>query len=263
MKRIIFSDLHANLFGLNKILEFARSEQIERIYCLGDIVGYHSYPSQCIQLLREHAVPTIKGNHEALLLAEIGGFDRTSIRAQHSLRQTRGLLNAEEINYLKQLPFSFSMDKQIRLVHANYDNLMQTVNSAEKAEKVFEYAVRQNIHLTFLGHTHRPGVYMTDGKLTEIISLNLSRPLTLYEDKYYIVNPGSAGESRHNLPLSFILFDDIEKTIRLEVIRLSPGEGHTLKQHNKAVFGPLSAGQKFAQSNEKLRRFYYSLQKKL
>lgn len=261
MKTIIFSDLHANILGLNKIIDFALAENIKNIYCLGDIVGYHSYPSECIRLLQEHSIPTIKGNHEALLLDEINGFDRISVRAKHSLTHTRRLLKREEINYLAQLPFSLTLKSHIHLVHANYDNLTQTINTVEKAGKVFEYMIRHNIRLTFLGHTHRPGAYMTDKITREVVPVNFRQKLSLRDDKYYIINPGSAGESRHNLPLSFILFDDEEKTIRLEVIHLSVREINTLKQHNREKFGPLNVAQKLAQAKEKLRRFYYSMQK--
>ena len=130
-----------------------------------------------------------------------------------------------------------------------------------KAGKVFEYMIRHNIRLTFLGHTHRPGAYMTDKTTWEVVPVNFRQTLSLRDDKYYIINPGSAGESRHNLPLSFILFDDEEKTIRLEVIHLSVREINTLKQHNREKFGPLNVAQKLAQAKEKLRRFYYSMQK--
>ncbi len=263
MKTIIFSDLHANLFGLNKIIDFARAGQIDRMYCLGDIVGYHSYPSECVRTLQAHSIPTIKGNHEALLLGEIDGFDKISVRAKHSLTYTRSLLKPEEISYLTQLPFSLAVNSQIHLVHANYDNLTQTVNTAEKARKVFEYTIQHHIHLTFLGHTHRPGGYMTDKTMQEVIPVTFRQPLFLRDDKYYIINPGSAGESRHNLPLSFVVFDDEEKTIRLEIIHLSAREINTLKQHNREKFGPLSATQKLAQAKEKLGHFYYAMQKKM
>ena len=262
MKTIIFSDLHANIFGLNKILEFARTEQIEHIYCLGDIVGYHSYPAECIRLLKNHAIPAIKGNHEALLLGEIGGWNRISVRANHSLTRTRRLLTAEEIRYLTRLPFSLAIDTPIHLVHANYDNLTQTVNTPEKARQVFIPAIAQDIHLTFLGHTHRPGAYMTDKAMREVIPVNLEQPLSLRDDMYYIVNPGSAGESRHNLPLSFVVYNHETRSITLEIIKLSRKEVNMLKQHNREIFGLLSLTQKMAQVKEKLRRFYYALQKK-
>ncbi len=262
MKTIIFSDLHANLFGLNKIIDFSRSEKIDRLYCLGDVVGYHSYPSQCIEILQTYKIPTIKGNHEALLLRELDGFDKISVRAGHSLTQTRNLLSPEEISYLTQLPFSLTLNSRIHLVHANYDNLTRTINTIEKAKETFQHTIPQHIFLTFLGHTHRPGAYISDETMQEIIQADLRQPLFLKEDKYYIINPGSAGESRHNLPLSFIVYDDEKRNIKLEVIYLTAAESAELRQHNHKIFGPLSVKQKTTLAKEKLRRFYYTALKR-
>src|SRR5215212_8634937 len=48
----IISDIHANLEALQAVLEDVARQQVERIVCLGDIVGYHANPAECLAVVR-------------------------------------------------------------------------------------------------------------------------------------------------------------------------------------------------------------------
>ena len=56
MKIAIISDIHSNLEALKRVLASINERQAEAVYCLGDIVGYGSYPNECIELVREKCV---------------------------------------------------------------------------------------------------------------------------------------------------------------------------------------------------------------
>ncbi len=262
MKYLIFSDLHANYFGLKRILDFAAENKIDHIYCLGDVVGYHSYARECIALLQEHSIPTLKGNHEALLLNEIGGFEKISVRARHSLSLTGNILTNDEKQYLADLPFSLSLDEQAEMVHANFNNLTQTLNTAEKVLPQFQIAKDRNLRLVFHGHTHRPGIFSANAALEQITYRDHQAPVQLKADHFYLINPGSAGESRHNLPLSFIIYNASEQRICFETFRLNKSEEKELQKHNKEIFGGFNLSRFLARQKENTRRFYYSLSKK-
>ena len=47
----ILADIHANLEALTTAMEFVRSKGIQRIICLGDIIGYGPNPRECLKLL--------------------------------------------------------------------------------------------------------------------------------------------------------------------------------------------------------------------
>jgi len=64
MHTLILSDVHANLTALDAVLEDAGP--IDRVWCLGDIVGYGPDPNECIERIR--SLPNlicVKGNHDA------------------------------------------------------------------------------------------------------------------------------------------------------------------------------------------------------
>ncbi len=65
MNRIaIFSDIHANLPALQAVLEDMDRRGLEKLYCLGDLVGYGTFPNEVIELIRERNIPTIMGNYD-------------------------------------------------------------------------------------------------------------------------------------------------------------------------------------------------------
>ncbi|GFP35375.1 protein phosphatase, partial [Candidatus Hakubella thermalkaliphila] len=59
MKYAIISDIHSNLEALEEVLREIDEGGVERILCLGDIVGYNANPNECIELVRERDVACI------------------------------------------------------------------------------------------------------------------------------------------------------------------------------------------------------------
>ena len=53
MRLAILSDIHANLEALQATLGDVSARGVNRVVCLGDIVGYNADPAPCVALLRE------------------------------------------------------------------------------------------------------------------------------------------------------------------------------------------------------------------
>jgi putative phosphoesterase len=60
----IFSDIHANLPALQAVLQDMDQRGLTDLYCLGDLVGYGTFPNEVIQIMRERQIPTIMGNYD-------------------------------------------------------------------------------------------------------------------------------------------------------------------------------------------------------
>ncbi len=52
MRMVIFSDVHSNLEALKAFLEEADVKGADRLFCLGDSIGYGPNPNECLELLR-------------------------------------------------------------------------------------------------------------------------------------------------------------------------------------------------------------------
>ena len=64
----IISDIHGNLEALVSVLGYIESVGVQRIVCLGDIVGYGPNPIECIHLLK-HRETRIIGDWDAAAIS--------------------------------------------------------------------------------------------------------------------------------------------------------------------------------------------------
>ena len=60
----VFGDIHANLPALESVLEGMDEQGFANRYCLGDLVGYGTFPNEVIELIRARRIPTIMGNYD-------------------------------------------------------------------------------------------------------------------------------------------------------------------------------------------------------
>ena len=70
MKLAIISDIHANLHALEEIWTDIEAQKPDKVYCLGDLVGYGAYPNETVEFIRARQISTLMGNYD-----EGVGFD--------------------------------------------------------------------------------------------------------------------------------------------------------------------------------------------
>jgi len=61
----LISDVHGNLPALEAVVKKIDTFKPDQWVCLGDVVGYGPFPSECIDLIRSRNIPTVMGNHDA------------------------------------------------------------------------------------------------------------------------------------------------------------------------------------------------------
>ena len=64
MRYGIISDIHSNLEALQTVINACRQQRIDRLLCVGDIVGYGASPKECINIIRKNEVECVAGNHD-------------------------------------------------------------------------------------------------------------------------------------------------------------------------------------------------------
>ncbi len=65
MKQItVFGDIHANLPALEAVLADIAARDLNDLNCLGDLVGYGTFPNEVVAAIRERGIPTIMGNYD-------------------------------------------------------------------------------------------------------------------------------------------------------------------------------------------------------
>ena len=97
---------------------------MDRIVCVGDLVGYNADPDACVELLQRRGVTSIAGNHD-LIGTGLLGFDRCSNKAMHSLKRTRRALAPATISYLRALPSHAHIGENVLLTHGGVRDVQQ------------------------------------------------------------------------------------------------------------------------------------------
>ncbi|MCB9898830.1 MAG: metallophosphoesterase family protein [Planctomycetes bacterium] len=219
----IISDIHGNLPALEAVLRDARSAGIDRVLCLGDIVGYGADPVRCLELVREVADQIIMGNHEhAVLVGPMGFNPLASAAVQWTRRQFDTSPDASDgLDFLGRLPHRID-DDELVLVHGSpsqpLDEYLFREDTLEHLPRSRDYAPKlaNSFRLIdrpcFVGHTHVPGVIPET--MTWIEPCDVPEGFDT-QGRPCLVNVGSVGQPRDGVrDASYALFDGRAVTFR-------------------------------------------------
>jgi predicted phosphodiesterase len=224
VRTAIISDIHANLEALQVVLEHIDSQSVDRIICLGDVLGYGPDPVACVDLVAERCEWALMGNHDFGVLYEPTNFN---LAAEQAAYWTRACFEAETDTSKAATRWEFLGRLRVRVgfdgflcVHGTprrpineYLFPEDALNSPVKMQQIFERVERYCL----VGHTHVPGVFTDEpdfyppDDLEGIYKLN--------DNEKAIINPGSVGQPRDLDPrASYAILDD-EKN-HIEFFRL-------------------------------------------
>ena len=201
----IISDLHSNMEALSAVLARLDREGIQRIVCLGDVVGYGPDPEHCIDLVMQRCQLTLMGNHDEALLRGAHDFNPVARQViEYNRRMLKPTLLAGSARrarwkFIEGLPVSHREGETL-MVHGSprdpvHEYIMKTdvIFVPDKIRDVF----RHFEGLCFVGHTHFPGVFTADLRFRDPSQFDY-----VYEWKgeRAIVNVGSVGQPRDGDP---------------------------------------------------------------
>ena len=215
MRYAIISDIHSNLEALRSVLKQIESENIDSIFCLGDIVGYGPHPGECLELVQQHCEIIITGNHDFACI-ESEELDYFNQYAKSAIEWTVAKLSRQELRYLKTLPFDRKVD-DIYLVHSNpYDprswGYILSLDDAIDNFPCFQEKI------CFIGHSHHPENFLQNSAGNHSkYNYKLDPKIKIEQDSRYIINIGSVGQPRDGNPAAaFGILDLAEQTYELK-----------------------------------------------
>jgi len=219
----LISDIHGNVDALQVVLADAKSRGVDRIMCLGDIIGYGPNPRECLDLIMEHCEWALLGNHDFACLYEPTSFNAS---AEASAFWTRRQLEDEPDEDLRRKRWQFLGNLSVRRqedktlwVHASprrpineYIFPDDVLAAPNKMAQIFERIESR----CFVGHTHVPGVFTDEPDFYP--PQDLGGTYNFVDSEKCIINPGSVGQPRDRVPLSSyaVLHDDHVEFVRLK-----------------------------------------------
>lgn len=244
MHYAIISDIHANFEALHATLKDIKKQQVDKIICLGDVVGYYSDPNKCTILCKKFRFQCIRGNHDdaAIKLCPIDDFNPI---AQKALLWTADHLKQENKEWLQQLPDHLIVDNNFLAVHGSPWDPYAYIFSSDSAIRAFAY-LRSNypsISICFFGHTHQRALYTSDeNKIQEV---NPGVRFILDSGGLFLINPGSVGQARDGIPgASYIIYNSETREIEF---RLIPYDIETTQRKVRAAGLPMMLAERLSQ----------------
>jgi len=204
----IVSDIHGNLEALLAALALLESKGIERIVCLGGIVGYYADPDRCASLLRDCDALAVAGSHDLIAIRKLG-FERCTNHAMYSLSRTRRRLKRETGAYLETLPAKGLLSERVLAVHGGVRDPGQPLAGARQLRENATYLRTDypRVRLCLFGHTRERRLYEIEGDTVR--ELPLEHPIDLSGERLYFANPGAIDGTRvrEHRPAECAVFD--------------------------------------------------------
>jgi predicted phosphodiesterase len=240
VKLALISDIHANLEALQATLDDIAGQAVDRIVCLGDIVGYNTNPGACIALIRAADCLCVAGNHDRAVAGKIT-TETFSTTAARAAAWTRRRLSDEELAFLDGLPLTAEIEGELVAVHGalhpQTGREIVRLDDDESRGFSFEALMRHpsGARICAFGHTHHAAIYeLRDGG----IALRAEGDVRLRDDAYYLVNPGTVGEPRAaDRRASYMVVDLAQRIVRRR--RVAYDAAAPVRATRKAGLAPL------------------------
>ncbi|PCJ57190.1 MAG: metallophosphatase family protein [Planctomycetota bacterium] len=210
MKYGIFSDVHGNLPALEKVLSKLKSLGAEKFACGGDIVGYGAEPEKCIEIVKSLDCVTVAGNHDWAVVNLINP-DLFNIYARSAVFWTQEKLNADDLDYLKNLPLRANLNLfEVSHGTVNAPENFDYIQSLEDAQLSFD---EMETNLCFLGHSHVPISFF---EIDNSVSYSLETKIVIDSNIKTLINVGSVGQPRdENHLASCAIYDTDKKEVHI------------------------------------------------
>ncbi len=220
-KIAILSDVHSNLPALTAVLEDIRKSGITEIYCGGDTVGYAAQPDECVELLREHGVRSVLGNHDFYtneVIADPENIPPPEVWMQnpvwagvvHSARA----LKPENARWLADLPEVLKIPEAV-LSHASlhFREEWPYLHSFGDAAPTLDILQETGDMIGFFGHTHQQNYFSHRVGTALVKRLGFSRVM-LPEGVVCAVMIGSVGQPREDdLRAAWVIWDPENRVV--------------------------------------------------
>nr|WP_321270213.1 metallophosphoesterase family protein [uncultured Tolumonas sp.] len=177
MRIAILSDIHANIWALESVLNDANQQSVDAFINLGDILYGPLAPKATYDLLQIYPFYTIQGNQDRYIYEA----DNALIKANKTLKYIVSNLGNTPIKWLKNLPKTLEID-DLFLCHGCPDDdmayLLEDISTGsprlKRIDDIISIADQCSQSVILCGHTHIPrSIELPNGKL--------------------IINPGSVG----------------------------------------------------------------------
>lgn len=208
----IFGDIHGNLPALEAVFQDMETRGLINLHCLGDLVGYGTFPNEVVAAIRERNIPTLMGNYDQGVgnsSDDCGCAYRTpeaKALGVRSIAWSNAHTTDENKAFLRDLPMQIPLqlgDLRIMLVHGSPRKVNEYLY-ADRPDTSFERLLDLvEADVLVCGHTHLPyHKVLPSGR--------------------HVINAGSVGKPKDNDPRAgYVVLRANGHELEVEFIRVA------------------------------------------
>ncbi len=205
MKIGLISDIHGDKLALELAWAHLTVMRIDRIVCAGDLVGYGPHPDAVIAFLQEHAIPSVRGNHDRWAVERADGLP--GIPSTFG----GGLPTKDSVEALRLLPGYQLIEDGSKvgvIAHGSPGDDMEFVTrKTHSTSKLDGWLNEMGVNLLVIGHTHKPMVYRSESGLVINPGSVVSAPVVSTSRTFAVLDWDNEA----------VTFHDVESGDRVEV----------------------------------------------
>ena len=195
-----------NAAALTAVLKDIEQQKVDKLICLGDVIGYGADPLECLAMVDRACEIKLMGNHE---YAALGCLPTQYYRsdAQKAAAWTQEQLTDRELSIMAD----FDLEREFngfRFVHASpfEPDSWHYILGTDQARTAFDNFGEQ---ICFLGHSHLPMIFVEAN--TNGIRQKVGHDFLPDLEARYLINVGSVGQPRDDDPRACYVVFDIEE----------------------------------------------------
>ena len=197
MKIAVISDIHGNMQALETVLQDIKANEIDKIFCLGDLAMAGPQPDLAVdkimELAKDDNFEIIQGNTDFMIVNSADFVDKVKSNLPimgNALEADAKLLNSKQKEFLASLPAQKELQVEglkVLLVHGSPRRNDENIFPNMKLEEVEEMIKDTDANLILCGHTHIPCGYQTHTKQTVVNAGSVGRPFSPEPKASYII----------------------------------------------------------------------------
>ena len=164
-KIAIISDIHGNLEALKAVLKDIQERNIDKIFCLGDIIAKGTHQQECVYLVKNNCDVVLKGNCDEYFTNNMD-LSTKSKQVADRIIWNRSKLTEDNVEYLRNLLYCYEFymsGRLVRLFHATPEKIHDFIGNIDTIDRLYKQFLpskntisNELADVVVYGHIHTP-----------------------------------------------------------------------------------------------------------
>ena len=228
--------------ALEAVWDDLNAQDVDIVYCLGDLVGYGPFPNEVIKFIQDKHIPTVLGCWDegiGMEREDCGCKFITEEDAENghaAFEWTRSKITESNRKFLSELYFGQRITDtnagSLLLVHGSPRSTGEYLMESTHDLILFERAAAGDCDILICGHTHVPFVRQIEGTMRvtaeqgvkDAIQKDLgmikgAAPREVHLKPKLLINAGSVGEPRHGgIEATYVIFNTETQAVEIREV---------------------------------------------